>query len=111
MAGTAGAECPYCRHAPEPPGTRNAVTDRARLLTRREREVWLLVGAGLANREIARRLFVSVPTVKKHVSATVRKLGAGNRAVAARLATVWHREHCPVDLVPRDHSRQVAGVV
>ena len=49
-------------------------------LTEREREVMALVGAGLSNEEIATRLFVSPATAKTHVSRTMVKLGARDRA-------------------------------
>ena len=50
------------------------------LLTEREREVMALVGAGLANDEIAERLFMSPATAKTHVSRSMVKLGARDRA-------------------------------
>jgi DNA-binding NarL/FixJ family response regulator len=50
------------------------------LLTEREREVMALVGAGLSNEEIAERLFLSPATAKTHVSRTMVKLGARDRA-------------------------------
>jgi DNA-binding NarL/FixJ family response regulator len=50
------------------------------LLTEREREVMALVGAGLANDEIADRLFMSPATAKTHVSRAMVKLGARDRA-------------------------------
>ncbi|MFD7814986.1 response regulator [Streptomyces sp. NPDC059785] len=49
-------------------------------LTDREREVMALVGIGLSNDEIARRLVVSPLTAKTHVSRTMVKLGARDRA-------------------------------
>ncbi|MFF2190390.1 response regulator [Streptomyces sp. NPDC058155] len=49
-------------------------------LTEREREVMALVGMGLSNEEIARRLVVSPLTAKTHVSRTMVKLGARDRA-------------------------------
>jgi DNA-binding NarL/FixJ family response regulator len=50
------------------------------LLTEREREVMALVGEGLTNDEIAERLFGSPLTAKTHVSRTMVKLGARDRA-------------------------------
>ncbi len=50
------------------------------LLTEREREVMALVGAGLSNEEIAERLYMSPATAKTHVSRSMVKLGARDRA-------------------------------
>ncbi|GHE71979.1 DNA-binding response regulator [Streptomyces vinaceus] len=49
-------------------------------LTEREREVVALVGLGLSNEEIARRLVVSPLTAKTHVSRAMIKLAARDRA-------------------------------
>ncbi|MEU7907732.1 response regulator transcription factor [Actinoplanes sp. NPDC049118] len=49
-------------------------------LTEREREVMVLVGEGLSNDEIAGRLMISPATAKTHVSRTMVKLGARDRA-------------------------------
>ncbi|MFH8405656.1 response regulator [Streptomyces sp. NPDC018019] len=55
-------------------------------LTEREREVMTLVGLGMSNEEIARRLVVSPLTAKTHVSRTMIKLGARDRAQLVVLA-------------------------
>ncbi|WP_340540492.1 response regulator transcription factor [Nocardioides sp. GXZ039] len=52
-------------------------------LTDREREVAMAIGRGLANAEIAETLFLSVPTVKAHVSRVFDKLGVSNRVQIA----------------------------
>ena len=48
-------------------------------LTGREREVLRLVAAGLTNQEICDRLWLSMPTVKTHVSHLLAKTGARDR--------------------------------
>jgi len=59
-------------------------------LTTREREVADLVAAGLTNRLIAERLFISERTVDAHLQNILNKLGATNRAqVAAWIASGW----------------------
>jgi DNA-binding NarL/FixJ family response regulator len=49
-------------------------------LTEREREVLALIGEGMNNDEIGRRLFVSPATARTHVSRAMTKLGARDRA-------------------------------
>jgi DNA-binding NarL/FixJ family response regulator len=67
-------------------GRRDEARDRVAALTDRERQVLALLGAGLSNRQIARRLDVVEGTVKAHVSAVLARLGVPNRAAAAVLA-------------------------
>jgi DNA-binding CsgD family transcriptional regulator/tetratricopeptide (TPR) repeat protein len=52
-------------------------------LTEREVEVLELVGAGMRNSDIARKLFVTSKTVDHHVSSILRKLGVESRSQAA----------------------------
>ena len=54
-------------------------TRQLAVLTEREREVLGLVGLGLTNDEIGRRLFLSPLTAKTHVSRIMAKLGARDR--------------------------------
>jgi DNA-binding NarL/FixJ family response regulator len=55
-------------------------------LTKREREITLLVAEGLSNSEIAGRLVISPLTAKTHVSNVLRKLGCRDRAALVALA-------------------------
>ncbi|MDX3315441.1 MULTISPECIES: response regulator transcription factor [Streptomyces] len=67
-------------------GRRSAARDRVAALTARERDVLALLGAGLSNGQIARRLHVVEGTVKAHVSSLLSRLGVDNRAAAAVVA-------------------------
>jgi len=60
---------------------------RLATLTDREREVALAIGRGLSNADISRELYLSVPTVKAHVSRVLDKVGADNRV---QIAIVVH---------------------
>lgn len=55
-------------------------------LTHREMEVLELLGAGMRNKTIAERLFLSEKTVKAHVGGILRKLELNDRTEAALLA-------------------------
>jgi two-component system, NarL family, response regulator LiaR len=75
------------------PSVRSAesfVVDRARLeaigITPREHEILELIAAGLSNREIAEKLFVSENTVKTHSRRLFDKLNAKRRTQAVQRA-------------------------
>jgi DNA-binding NarL/FixJ family response regulator len=70
---------------------------RAAELSSREREVLFLVGAGMANKQIARRLGISEKTVKSHLTNVYRHIGVSDRTQAA----MWARSHGLVE-TPRD---------
>jgi DNA-binding NarL/FixJ family response regulator len=55
-------------------------------LTEREREVALAIGLGKSNADISRELYMSVATVKAHVSRVLEKLALNNRVQIALLA-------------------------
>jgi DNA-binding NarL/FixJ family response regulator len=69
------------RLAREPP-----VTDQ---LSDREKHVLQLLAAGLANKQIARRLGIAESTVKVHTGNIFRRIGVIDRTSAA----VWAEEH------------------
>jgi DNA-binding NarL/FixJ family response regulator len=52
-------------------------------LTPHERNVLVLIGEGLSNRQIGERLFIAEKTVKTYVSTMFRKLGLEQRTAAA----------------------------
>lgn len=62
---------------------RNGQPSPMSALTRREREVLACVAQGRNNRDIARALCVSEPTVKTHLTRIFAKLGVENRVAAA----------------------------
>ncbi|MEV0972148.1 response regulator transcription factor [Microtetraspora glauca] len=59
--------------------------DRLALLNHREREVAVAVGQGRSNADIGAVLYLSVPTVKTHVSGILTKLDLNNRVQIALL--------------------------
>lgn len=60
--------------------------DRLAVLTDRERDVAYAVADGLGNPEIAERLYLSMGTVKAHISSALAKLGVDNRVQLAVIA-------------------------
>jgi DNA-binding NarL/FixJ family response regulator len=54
--------------------------EMARTLSRREREVYELMVQGYGNDEIAEKLFISMQTVKNHISSIYGKIGIHSRS-------------------------------
>jgi DNA-binding CsgD family transcriptional regulator len=67
------------------PPPRSGKSAQAGGLTPREQEVVALLGAGLSNRDIAGRLFISPATAARHVANILAKLGFSSRSQVA----VW----------------------
>lgn len=70
---------PRLRAAPEGPDPTASLTDR-------ERDVFIAIGQGLTNAEIAQKLYLSESTVKTHVGRVLMKLEARDRVQAVILA-------------------------
>ncbi len=71
--------------APDHHTGRRRARDLLETLSDREREVALALGQGSSNAEISAQLFMSVATVKAHVSRLLVKLGLNNRVQVALL--------------------------
>ena len=66
---------------------RQATTERLKeCLSKREREIMLLVAEGLSNKEVGRRLNLAEGTVKIHLHNIFNKVGVSNRTVLTALA-------------------------
>ena len=81
-------------HAPLDPRVAGALLPSrepppAEQLSDREKQVLRLVAAGLANKQIARRLGIAESTVKVHTGNIFRRIGVTDRTSAA----LWAREH------------------
>ena len=69
---------------PKPEQNGSAMSDSPPgLLSARESEALGLVARGYTNQQIARKLLISVSTVKKHVRSAISKLGVSDRTQAA----------------------------
>ena len=71
--------------APAADDRRARATARLAVLSDREREVALAVGRGLSNAQIGAELYLSIATVKAHVSRLLTKLELTNRVQVALL--------------------------
>ncbi|MFI9741372.1 response regulator [Streptomyces sp. NPDC052494] len=76
----------------DPEAAKPPEDERLAVLSDRERSVLDLIGEGLTNRQIAKRLYLSEKTVKNHISRLLGKLGVERRVQAAVIAAQVH-EH------------------
>ncbi|MGW2559402.1 response regulator [Streptomyces sp. NPDC001514] len=72
-----------------------AEDERLAVLTDRERAVLDLIGEGLTNRQIGKKLYLSEKTVKNHISRLLSKLGVERRVQAAVIAAQFHEHEEP----------------
>ena len=79
-----------------------AIAARVRELTPQQFRVLQMLGTGLLNKQIGYELGVSEATIKAHMSAILRKLGANNRTQAVLLAGKLAVD--PDKVVPRDEG-------
>lgn len=84
------ADAPSRAPAVESPRPTNPINDlQGGRLTSREAEILGLIAGGLRNQEIADRLFISLPTVKRHIANAYAKLDVAHRTEAiAKMRTL-----------------------
>jgi len=83
----AGLIAAFDRHGGRPaPRGAGPVPGMAAPLSTRELEVLTLMASGHPNRAIAEKLFITVDTVKRHVTHVFEKLGVANRTQAVARA-------------------------
>ncbi|MCW1929075.1 response regulator transcription factor [Bhargavaea beijingensis] len=70
----------HSQHKPHPH------SKRLKLLTSKEKEVLRILGKGYSNKQIAKKLFITENTVKKHMSQILAKLDLSDRTQAALYA-------------------------
>ncbi|MFD7233221.1 response regulator [Streptomyces sp. NPDC059881] len=79
----------------DPEAGHPAEDERLAALSERERAVLDLIGEGLTNRQIGKRLYLSEKTVKNHISRLLSKLGVERRVQAAVIAAQFQEHEEP----------------
>lgn len=80
-------------------GTARSSQAAARELTHRQQQVLKLACQGKSNKEIGRELEITESTVKVHISAAFRAIGASNRLSAAALFRHWQDPQASLPLL------------
>ncbi|MFC9175609.1 MULTISPECIES: LuxR C-terminal-related transcriptional regulator [unclassified Streptomyces] len=96
--------CPYLGTGHDP----RSAAWRLESLTDREKEVPLLLGTGLGNRQLARELGIADRTVKAHIANIVGKIGQETRTQAAIVSALAHDVLCDDPSCSR-HQGAAAG--
>lgn len=79
---------------------------RAFSLSDRERQMLVLIAAGLSNEEIAARCYLSINSVKTFIRAAYRKIGVERRVEAA----MWVADHLDTSGAPAGSGKKPAAV-
>jgi DNA-binding NarL/FixJ family response regulator len=87
----ARGEAPFSARAASALLQRRAQKRTGEDLTPREREVLELVGQGLANKQISRKLGIREKTVKAHLTSVFQRIGVSDRTSAA----LWASKNLP----------------
>ena len=93
--------------APPTADDERAIAARVRELTAQQFRVLQMLGSGLLNKQIGYELGVTEATIKAHMSAILRKLGASNRTQAVLLAGKLHVD--PDAVVAPDEDDETIG--
>ena len=93
---------PAALEAPAADPDEHAIAQRLRELTPQQFRVLQMLGAGLLNKQIAYELNVSEATIKAHMTAILRKLGASNRTQAVLLVGRLAIDPGAVNLPPEE---------
>jgi FixJ family two-component response regulator len=79
------------------------IEKRIDTLSRRERDVYSLLVEGNSNKEIARTLAIGMPTVTKHRTRVLHKMGARNVFELVALAAKFHPSEKYTDMLASEH--------
>jgi len=77
--------------AASPNGSMNGERSICGRISERERQILGFLMEGVSDKEICRRLEISVSTVKQHIKNLLSKIGVANRTRAA----LWAQRHMP----------------
>jgi FixJ family two-component response regulator len=89
---------------------RRELRDRYASLSRREREVMMLVASGLLNKQVGGELGISEITVKAHRGSMMRKMGADSFAGLVSMALSLRLTRPPLEVTLRSTSHSMPAL-